>query len=85
MTTYKKLTVTNGLVNGFTHHPGFHGGALPTSAVMGLLSHTMVGNLPGTDALFTPGGNGNSAHFGTAQDSAPSFSGCHWAWWPFTQ
>jgi N-acetylmuramoyl-L-alanine amidase-like protein len=37
---------------------------------MGLLSHTMVGNLPGTDALFTPGpkGNGNSAHFGTAQD-----------------
>ncbi len=68
MTIYKKLTVTNGLVNGFIHHPGFHGGALPTSAVMGLLSHTMVGNLPGTDALFTPGGNGNSAHFGTAQD-----------------
>jgi N-acetylmuramoyl-L-alanine amidase len=67
-TIYKKLTVTNGLVNGFIHHSGFHGGALPTSAVMGLLSHTMVGNLPGTDALFTPGGNGNSAHFGTAKD-----------------
>jgi N-acetylmuramoyl-L-alanine amidase len=68
MTIYKKLTVTNGLVNGFIHHPGFHGGALPTSAVLGLLSHTMVGSLPGNDALFTPGGNGNSAHFGTAQD-----------------
>ena len=70
MNVYKKLTVHNGWVNGFTHHPGFHGGSLPTPAVMGLLSHTMVGNLPGTDALFTPGpqGNGNSAHFGTAQD-----------------
>ena|SRR5215831_4434867 len=70
MNVYKKLTVHNGWVNGFTHHPGFHGGSLPTSAVMGLISHTMVGNLPGTDDLFTPGpkGNGNSAHFGTAQD-----------------
>jgi hypothetical protein len=70
MNVYKKLAVHNGWVNGFTHHPGFHGGSLPTPAVMGLLSHTMVGNLPGTDALFTPGpqGNGNSAHFGTAQD-----------------
>jgi hypothetical protein len=37
---------------------------------MGLISHTMVGNLPHTDAMFTPGpqGVGNSAHFGTAQD-----------------
>jgi N-acetylmuramoyl-L-alanine amidase len=70
MTVYRKLTVTNdGWVNGFTRHPGFHGGSLPTSAVMGLISHTMVGNLPGTDALFTPpNGNGNSAHFGTAQN-----------------
>jgi len=57
--------------------PGFHGGPLPTSAVMGLISHTMEGNLSHTDDLFTPGplGNGNSAHFGTAQ-MAPSFSGC---------
>ena len=70
MNVYKKLTVHNGWVNGFTHHPGFRGGPLPTSAVMGLLSHTMVGNLPHTDAMFTPGpqGVGNSAHFGTAQD-----------------
>jgi hypothetical protein len=70
MNVYKKLTVHNGWVNGFTHHHGFHGGPLPTPAVMGLISHTMVGNLPGTDNLFTPGpqGNGNSAHFGTAQD-----------------
>jgi hypothetical protein len=70
MEFYKKLTVTNGWVDGFTHHPGFHGGPLPTSAVMGLISHTMVANLPDADALFTPGprGNGNSAHFGTAQD-----------------
>ena len=72
MNVYKKLTVHNGWVNGFTHHPGFRGGPLPTSAVMGLLSHTMVGNLPHTDAMFTPGpqGVGNSAHFGTAQDGA---------------
>ena len=70
MNVYKKLTAENGWVSGFTRHDGFHGGPLPTSAVMGLLSHTMVGNLPGTDALFTPGpnGSGNSAHFGTAQD-----------------
>ena len=70
MQVYQKLTVKDGWVNGFIHHPGFHGGPLPTSAVMGLISHTMVGNLPGTDGLFTPGprGNGNSAHFGTAQD-----------------
>jgi hypothetical protein len=68
MAIYKKLTVTDGLVNGFIHHPGNHGGALPTSAVKGLLSHTMVGDLPHTDSLFTPGGDGDSAHFGTAQD-----------------
>jgi len=73
MEFYKKLTVKNGWVDGFTHHPGFHGGPLPTSAVMGLISHTMVTNLPDADALatlFTPGprGNGDSAHFGTAQD-----------------
>ncbi|HJY56628.1 MAG TPA: N-acetylmuramoyl-L-alanine amidase [Streptosporangiaceae bacterium] len=70
MKVYQKLTVENGWVSEFTRHDGFHGGALPTSAVMGLLSHTMVGNLPGTDDLFTPGphGSGNSAHFGTAQD-----------------
>ena len=70
MNFYKKLTVKNGWVDGFTHHPGFHGGPLLTSAVRGLISHTMEGNLPGTDGLFTPGphGNGNSAHFGTAQD-----------------
>ena len=70
MEFYKKLTAKNGWVDGFTHHPGFHGGPLPTSAVMGLISHTMEGNLSHTDDLFTPGplGNGNSAHFGTAQD-----------------
>ena len=70
MKFYKKLTVKNGWVDGFTHHPGFHGGPMPTSAVRGLISHTMEGNLPHTDELFTPGphGNGNSAHFGTAQD-----------------
>jgi N-acetyl-anhydromuramyl-L-alanine amidase AmpD len=32
----------------------------------------MEGNLPHTDDLFTPGplGDGDSAHFGTAQDGA---------------
>jgi hypothetical protein len=54
MNIYKKLTVHNGWVNGFTHHSGFHGGPLPTSAVMGLISHTMVGNLPHTDAMAWP-------------------------------
>jgi N-acetylmuramoyl-L-alanine amidase len=70
MKFYKRLTVKNGWVDGFTHHPDFHGGPLPTSAVRGLISHTMEGNLSHTDDLFTPGplGNGNSAHFGTAQD-----------------
>ena len=65
------LTVKDGWVNGFTHHRnGNHGGPLPTADVMGLLAHTMVGNLRHTDALFTPTPErtGNSAHFGTAQD-----------------
>jgi hypothetical protein len=70
MNVYKKLAVENGWVSGFTRHNGFQGGPLPTSAAMGLISHTMVGNLPFTDTMFTPGpqGTGNSAHFGTAQD-----------------
>ena len=70
MEVYKKLTVKDGWVDGFTRRPGFHGGLLPTSAVMGLISHTMVNNLADADALFTPGprGDGDSAHFGTAQD-----------------
>jgi len=42
MQVYQKLAVKDGWVNGFIHHPGFHGGPLPTSAVMGLISHTMV-------------------------------------------
>jgi len=70
MKVYQKLTVKDGWVSEFTRHDGFQGGALPTSAAMGLISHTMVGNLPFTDTMFTPGpqGTGNSAHFGTAQD-----------------
>jgi hypothetical protein len=55
MKIYGKLTVKDGWVNGFTHHKnGFHDGPLPTADVMGLLAHTMVGNLPDTDAMFTP-------------------------------
>jgi N-acetylmuramoyl-L-alanine amidase len=71
MTIYEKLTVKDGWVNGFTHHKnGFHDGPLPTPDVKGLLAHTMEGNLPHTDAMFTPTPerSGNSAHFGTAQD-----------------
>ena len=73
MDVYKKLTVHKSWVNGFTHHMnGFHGGQLPTADVMGLLAHTMVGNLRHTDAMFTPTPQrtGNSAHFGTAQDGS---------------
>jgi hypothetical protein len=61
MQVYQKLTVKDGWVNGFAHHPGFHGGPLPTSAVMGLIAHTMVRKFPGTDDLFTPGPRGEIA------------------------
>ena len=77
MQVYQKLTVKDGWVNGFTHHPGFHGGPLPTSAVMGLISHTMVGNLSGTDGLFTPGPRATATRrISVRRRTVPSFNGC---------
>jgi hypothetical protein len=39
-----------------------------TGAMNGVVMHTMVGNLPGTIAVFNKPGFGASAHFGIAQD-----------------
>jgi N-acetylmuramoyl-L-alanine amidase-like protein len=51
-------------------------GSLGSGAMMGVVMHTMVGNLPGTIEIFNdpaPGGNpanAVSAHFGIAQDGS---------------
>jgi len=42
-------------------------GSLPRSAAMGVIMHTMVGNLPGTDSVFRQRSFGASAHFGIDQ------------------
>jgi N-acetylmuramoyl-L-alanine amidase len=43
---------------------GFYG----SGAMMGVVEHTMVGNLPGTVAWFNNRANGASAHFSVGQD-----------------
>jgi hypothetical protein len=45
-------------------------GGLPHSAVQGVVMHTMVGNLPGTDSCFLNPNFGASAHFGIGQDGS---------------
>lgn len=71
--TYGKLTETGGWVNGWTHHntPNqYTSGMAVPSGVRGVIFHTMVGNLPGTDAEFMNPGFQASAHFGIAQDGS---------------
>jgi hypothetical protein len=69
-TTVHRLTETNGWVNGITHHncPNQNDGMAVPSGVMGVVMHTMVGNLPGTDSVFMNPNFQASAHFGIAQD-----------------
>jgi len=43
-------------------------GKLGTGAMMGVVMHTMAGNLPGTTELFNDPASEASAHFGIAQD-----------------
>lgn len=65
MTVYR-LTETGGWVNGVTHHKTSKhddGMAVP-SGVMGVIMHTMVGYLTGTDSIFMSGPIQSSAHFG---------------------
>jgi len=63
MQVYQKLTVKDGWVSGFTHHRnGNHDSPMPTPAVMGLISHTMVGNLPGITLAPAPRSCGGSDH-----------------------
>jgi N-acetylmuramoyl-L-alanine amidase/PKD domain len=66
----KRLTESRGWVNGVTHHPSPNcdGGMAVPSGVRGVVMHTMVGNLPGTDAWFHNPDARASAHFGIAQD-----------------
>ncbi len=65
-----KLTESGGWVNGITHHPTPNSswGMQVPSGVSGLIFHTMVGNLPGTDSVFMNPSFQASAHFGIAQD-----------------
>jgi PKD repeat protein len=66
----KRLTETNGWVDGVVHHksPNQNGGMAVPSGVMGVVMHTMVGDLPGTDSAFMNPSYLASAHFGIAQD-----------------
>ena len=69
--TPPKFTLNGaGWVNGITHHntPNQNGGMAVPSGVLGAVMHTMVGNLPGTDAWFLNPAAQASAHFGIAQD-----------------
>jgi len=65
-----KLSETGGWVNGITHHnsPNQGSGMVIPSGVLGVVMHTMVGNLPGTDTVFMDPSYQASAHFGIAQD-----------------
>lgn len=45
-------------------------GSYGSGAMMGVVMHTMVGNLPGTVATFNNSANMVSAHFGIAQDGS---------------
>lgn len=74
--TPPKLTVDSaGRVQGanVTHNSpwpcpnGDNGGMTVPSGIMGLIMHTMVGNLPGTISVFNNGAYQASAHFGVDQ------------------
>jgi N-acetylmuramoyl-L-alanine amidase-like protein len=61
---------SNGWVKGIAHHPSPNvasGMSVPAS-VLGVVMHTMVGNLPGTDSEFLNSNAQVSAHFGIGQD-----------------
>jgi hypothetical protein len=68
--TVKRLTETGGWVGGIAHHrsPNQNSGMAVPSGVLGVIMHTMVGNLAGTDSLFLNPASQVSAHFGIAQD-----------------
>ena len=63
----------NGWLHGpisIRHHPvssHYGPGSLSRSAAQGVIMHTMVGNLPGTDSVFQNPRFGASAHFGISQ------------------
>jgi hypothetical protein len=67
---FTKLSHTNGWVNNITHHqsPNQRQGMSVPHGVRGLLMHTMVGNLPGTDQEFENRAAQVSAHFGIGQN-----------------
>src|SRR5580692_2611490 len=70
MTPPKLEINSSGWVNGVTHHPSpnYASGMAVPSGVMGVVMHTMVGQLAGADAEFMNGSNQVSAHFGIGQD-----------------
>lgn len=74
MTTPGKLAVgSNGHLTGpanLTYNNPFPcvNGSWGSGAMSGVVMHTMVGNLPGTIAVFNQAGFNASAHFGIAQD-----------------
>jgi N-acetylmuramoyl-L-alanine amidase len=74
MTTPGKLQVAaDGRVTGpakLTYNTPFPcvNGSYGSGAMMGVVMHTMVGNLPGTEATFNNPHNQVSAHFGIGQD-----------------
>lgn len=72
MTNYRCTFDGDGWLQGpidIEHHltPNRYPGSLPHSAVQGVIMHTMVGNLPGTDSVFMNPSFGASAHFGISQ------------------
>ena len=70
--TVHRLTETGGWVNGVPHHKTSkhdNGMAVP-SGVRGVIMHTMVGNLAGTDDMFMNSARLASAHFGIGQDGS---------------
>lgn len=69
--TFSKLSESHhGWVANIIHHPSpnFRSGMQVPHGVLGALYHTMVGNLPGTDAEFSNKAMQLSAHFGIGQD-----------------
>lgn len=69
--TLRKLSVTSaGWVNNVTHHvsPNYVQNMSVPSGVNGVVFHTMVGNLPGTDQEFENRAAQVSAHFGIGQN-----------------
>lgn len=72
MTSHKCHFDSSGWLQGpinIAHHltSNRYSGSLPKSAVQGVIMHTMVGNLPGTDSVFLNPRFGASAHFGISQ------------------